>query len=182
MQYSYSGLQTGIGIGAHKRNDFHLRGTISMVTKWRIFWFQTEKEKKYENIKRNSKEKYGRLSRYRLLVFANPVIFFVLSRQSSNVYSWLPARNGELLLCWQPSFSREKRWERCETRRGIVCCAFRRSWGGTSTKASAEDCFPGCSRRQGKKRKRRCSSIKKKRSRPTCLYLYFDELSASRLR
>ena len=26
-------------------------------------------------------------------------------------------------------FRREKRWERCGTRRGIVCCAFRRKWG-----------------------------------------------------
>ena len=37
-------------------------------------------------------------------------------------------------------FRREKRWKRCGTRRGIVCCAFRRSWGGTSTKASARKC------------------------------------------
>ena len=27
------------------------------------------------------------------------------------------------------SFRREKRWERCGTRRGIVCCAFRYRWG-----------------------------------------------------
>ena len=37
----------------------------------------------------------------RLLVFADPVVFFVPSRQSSSVYSWLP-------LCWQPSFSKGK--------------------------------------------------------------------------
>ena len=35
-------------------------------------------------------------------------------------------------------FRRGKRWERCGTRRGIVCWAFRRSWGGTSTKARAQ--------------------------------------------
>ena len=35
-------------------------------------------------------------------------------------------------------FRREKRWERCGTRRGRVCCAFHSS-GGTSTKASAQN-------------------------------------------
>ena len=40
-------------ISACKRNSFHQRGTISMVTKWRIVWFQTGKvkstKKLYEN-------------------------------------------------------------------------------------------------------------------------------------
>ena len=60
--------KTGIGISAYKRNDFNLRGTISMVTKYGGFFDFKLKRKKYENIirERNSKEKYGRLSRQTL--------------------------------------------------------------------------------------------------------------------
>ena len=100
-----------------ERNNFHgNKMAHCLISNW--------KGKKYENIiwKRNSKKNTGTFLD-RLLVFANPVIFFILSRQSSNVYSWLPARNGELLLCWQPSFPRGKavRKMRNKTRNSLLC-------------------------------------------------------------
>ena len=102
-----------------ERNNFHGNKMAQcLISNWI--------GKKYENIirKRNSKKNTGDFLD-RLLVFANPVnvIFFVLSRQSSNVYSWLRAGNGELLLCWQPSFSKGKavRKMRNKTRNSLLC-------------------------------------------------------------
>ena len=122
-----------------ERNNFHGNKMAQcLISNW--------KGKKYENIpvyeneirKKNTGDFLDRL-------LSSPTrYFFVLSRQSSKVYSYLPAGNGERLLCCQ--------WFRWYFDEGEC----------------AEDCLPGCSRKQGKKRKRRCSSIKK-RSRPTCL-------------
>ena len=171
MQYSYSGLWTAIGISAYKRNDFHLRGAISMVTKWRIVRFQTEKENSAGNIirTRNSNGKYDEfLDRSRLLVFADHVIFFVLSSLVS-LRTCIHGYQQETESCCcvdSRPFQREKRLERCGTRRGIVCCAFR-SCGGTSAKASAQKIvLPGCSQRQGKTRRETKTSMLQHKKNP----------------
>ena len=54
--------------------------------------------------------------------------------------------------CWVDSrpFRREKRWERCGTRRGIVCCAFDVAEAVLRRRRARRNCFPGCSRRQAK--------------------------------
>ena len=145
-----------------ERNNFHGNKMAQcLISNW--------KGKKYENIirERNSKKKYGRLS-WQTSVFADRVIFSVLSCQSSNLYSWLPAGNGELLLCWQPSLSKGKavRKMRNKRRKSLLCFPWLRRYFDEGERA--EDYFPGYSRRQGKKRKRRCLQHKK-RSRPTCL-------------
>ena len=137
-----------------ERNNFHGNKMAQcLISNW--------KGKKYENtlVYENEIRKKIRATFLTDFCLRQPRYFFVLSRQSSNVYSWLPAGNGERLLCWQPSLSKRKavrkvryKWLRWYFDEGEC----------------AEDYFPGCSRRQEKKRKRRCSSIKK-RSRPTCL-------------
>ena len=159
-----------------ERNNFHGK-------KWHIaiVWFQTEKEKSTKTLYENEirKKNTGDFLD-RLLVFADPVIFFVLSRQSSNVYSWLPAGNGELLLCWQPSFSKGKAVKkmRNKTRNSLLCflTKLRRYFDEGEC---GEDCFPGCSRRQGKKRNCRCSSIKKKDPDPLACGCIADQFSTS---
>ena len=144
-----------------ERNNFHGNKTEhSSISK-----------RKCEKFYMNEKSTGCHLNR--LLVYAS-VIFFVLSRQSSNVYSWIPAGNGVLLICWLPSFSKRKAVRKMRKKMSKRCCAFR-SCGCTSRAIDkserAEDCLPDCSRRQGKdkeinedkmkegkKRKRRCSS------------------------
>ena len=64
--------------------------------------------------------------------------FFLVSLRT-RIHAWLPARNGELLLCWQLSFSKGKavRKMRNKTRNSLLCFPTY-GWGGTSTKASAQ--------------------------------------------
>ena len=97
--------------------QFYQRGTISMVTKWRTVWFQTGKVKSTKKVYENEVRKIRAATCYvdKLLVFADRVIFFIRSRQSSSLSSWIPSGNGELLLFWQASFSKGKWWERCGT-------------------------------------------------------------------
>ena len=132
------------------------------------------KGKKCEKIirERSSKNMGGYFDK--LLVFADRVIFFVLSRQSY-LSSWIPSGNGELLLFWKASFSKGKWWERCGTLEEeeeldvLSVAAVVLRW-----KRAPKRLFSDLSRRQGNKRKRRCSCVKKKKgkkksSQPTCL-------------
>ena len=91
-----------------ERNNFHGNKMAHSL-------ISNRKGKKYEKIirERSSKNTGGYFDK--LLVFADRVFFFVLSRQSSNLSSWIPSGNGELLLFWQASFSKGKWWERCGT-------------------------------------------------------------------
>ena len=91
-----------------ERNNFHGNKMAHSL-------ISNQKGKKYEKIirERSSKNTGGYFDK--LLVFADRVFFFVLSRQSSNLSSWIPSGNGELLLFWQASFSKGKWWERCGT-------------------------------------------------------------------
>ena len=112
-----------------ERNNFHgNKMAHSLISK--------RKGKKYEKIIReqNSKKKCGWLS---LLTSCFHRLRYLL-RSFSSVFERVfmdTSRNGELLRCWQPFFWREKRWERCGTRRGIICCAF---CGATLTKVSVQ--------------------------------------------
>ena len=99
-----------------ERNNFHgNKMAPCLISNWKGKSTKTL----YEN---EVRKKYGRLSR-QTYIFADRIIFFVLSRQSSNVYSWLPEGNGERLLCWQPSFSKGKavRVMRNKTRNSLLC-------------------------------------------------------------
>ena len=91
-----------------ERNNFHGNKMAHSL-------ISNRKGKKYEKIirERSSKNTGGYFDK--LLVFADRVFFFVLSRQSSNLSSWIPSGNGELLLFSQASLSKGKWWERCGT-------------------------------------------------------------------
>ena len=73
------------------RNNFHGNKMANSL-------ISNRKGKKYKkNYTRMKFENTGG-SFDKLLVFVDRVIFFVVSRQSSNLYSWIPSGNGELLL------------------------------------------------------------------------------------
>ena len=77
-----------------ERNNFHGN---KMAHSW-ISLISNRKGKQYEKIIRERSSKNTGVYFDQLLVFADRVIFFVLSRQSSNLSSWIPSRNGKLLL------------------------------------------------------------------------------------
>ena len=126
-------------MSACKRNSFHERGTISMVTKWRIVWFQTGKVKSTKKLYENEvRKKYGRLfrqtsclrrPRYLLRSFSSVLELVFMD----TIRKWRAAAVLTSVL-FEGKVARKMRnsW-----RRGRVSCAFRRC-GGTSMKASAQ--------------------------------------------
>ena len=145
--------------------DFHLRGTISMVTKWRIVWFQTEKEKVRKH-NHNTRTKFERKIRATFSTdsLSSPTSIsssFFLASLRTLIHGHQQERESCCCVDRRP-FRREKRWERCGTRRGIVSCDFC-SCGGTLTKGSAQKIVFQADHEdvdKAKKRKRRSSGIK----------------------
>ena len=118
-----------------ERNNFHGNKMVHcLISNW--------KGKKYEKIirKRNWKEKRATFSTDSL---SSPTplssSFFLVSLRTC-IHGYQQEMESCCCVYSRP-FRREKRWERCGTRRRIVCCAFRRSWGDTSTKASGRTLF-----------------------------------------
>ena len=157
-----------------ERNYFHgspIVSDISMVTKMAQCLISKLKKEKYENIirKRNSKKIRATFSTDSL---SSPTplssSFFLVSLRTCKLIHGYHQEMESCCCVDSRPFWRENRWERCGTRRGIVCCAIRRSWGGTSTKASAQKIVFQAAH-EDKERKRRWSSIKKKI--PTHLFL-----------
>ena len=113
-----------------QKERLSLRGTISMVTKWRSVWFQTEKVKStktYKHTRTKFEKKIRRLS-WQTSVFANRVTssFFLVSLRTC-IHGYQQEMESGCCVDSRPC-QREKRWERC----GTSGC------GGTSTKASAQ--------------------------------------------
>ena len=130
---------------------------------------QTGKVKSTKHYTRTKFEKYGRLFRQTSCLRRPRYILHSFSSDLELVFmdtirKWRAAAVLTSVL-FEGKVVRKVRntW-----RRGRVCCAFR-SCGGTSMKVSAQKIVFRTSRRQGNKRKHRCSSVKKKKKAPNPL-------------